>query len=259
MIPDIRFEAAFLRAALLLGLIDEREVNAWAEALLETATESVGLLAEVALAQPELTTVREALRPLAEPSTRRELEPALLAFLAIDPVAAAFAAPDWIRLLEQLRREEIFSPTISSAIKRFKDRWMLASAGVSAQPSLSVELHEWLTSARGTAYYRISLECADERAALLGALSRKVVRDRRVGGTPQSASRAWMIESPSGAGRTLVLNEPLWRTAVVEFSPLPLGSRIPYARVPVQALLVLDEATAEPMGADEANHRLSAV
>ena len=68
-----------------------------------------------------------------------------------------------------------------------------------------------------------------------------------------------MIESPSGAGRTLVLNEPLWRTAVVEFSPLPLGSRIPYARVPVQALLVLDEATAEPMGADEANHRLSAV
>ena len=68
-----------------------------------------------------------------------------------------------------------------------------------------------------------------------------------------------MVDSESGAGPTLLLNEALWRIAVVEFSPLPLGSRIPYARVPAQAVLVLDEATAEPMGADEASNRLAAV
>ena len=257
MIPDICFEAHVLRTALLLGLVHEREVNAWADALLMTATESVGLLANVALARPELTTVREALRPLAERSDPSALGTALLAFLATDPAAAAFAPPDRIRILAQLRREEILTTPMTSAIKLFEDRWMLASAGVRAEPSLAVELHEWLANVRGVAYYRISLERADERAALLGALSRKVVRDRRVKISPQRASCAWMVDSESGAGPTLLLNEALWRIAVVEFSPLPLGSRIPYARVPAQAVLVLDEATAEPMGADEASNRLA--
>ena len=34
MLPDLVFEAAFLRAALLLGVVHEREVTPWAEELL---------------------------------------------------------------------------------------------------------------------------------------------------------------------------------------------------------------------------------
>jgi hypothetical protein len=36
MIPNVRFEADFLRTALLVGLVREREVIGWADALLHT-------------------------------------------------------------------------------------------------------------------------------------------------------------------------------------------------------------------------------
>ncbi len=259
MIPDIRFEADFLRASLLLGLVREHEVMAWANALLANATESVALLADVALARPELTTVREALRPLAEPSEPSTSGAALLAFLTADPTAAALVLPDRIRVLTQLRREGILAEPIASALKSFEDRWMLASAGVGADQPLAADVDRWLAAVRQTAYYRISLERGDERAALLGALSRKVVRNRRAPMPHGSGSCAWIVKSPSVSGPALMLNEALWQIAVAEFSPLPLGSRIPYARVPAQAVLVLDETTAEPMGAREADDRLAAV
>lgn len=256
MIPDIRFEAEFLRAALLLGRVDPREVVSWADALLPTATRGVDLLADVAFARPELTAIREALQPLAEPSNLATLDIALLTILASD---AAAALPDRVRLLGQLRREDFFGAPIASAIKSFEDRWMLASAGVSDDPTLGVALDQWLATVRGAAYYRISLEHADERAALLGALSRKVVRNRRAHEASHIGSSAWLVDGGWDGGRTLVLNETLWRIAVSDFSPLPIGSRIPYARIPAQAVCVLDEATAVPMGAQEASDRLAAV
>ncbi|HUQ98339.1 MAG TPA: hypothetical protein VM166_02730 [Gemmatimonadaceae bacterium] len=258
MIPDIRFEADVLRAALLLGLIREREVSAWAETLLQTATESVGLLADVVVAPPELTTVREALRPIAEPSQPMLLGRVLLAWLASDPVATALTMSDRIRVLGQLRREDLLAPAIADTIKSFEDRWMLASAGVQADSTLGRELESWLATVHGPTYYRVLLE-PDEQAAFLGALSRKVVRDRRVQQSARGSSCAWGVDASSGAGRALVLNQALWRVAVDEFSPLPLGSRIPYVDVPARAVVVLDERTAEPMGAAEAAHRLAAV
>ena len=258
MIPDIRFEAELLRAALLLGRVDAREVIAWADMLLPTATQRVDLLADVAMARPELSTVREVLRPLAEPSDLATLGIALLTFLATDP-AAPQALPDRLRVLAQLRREDILDAPIASTIKSFEDRWMLASAGLGDDPCLGVELNQWLVTVRGAAYYRISLEHTDERAAFLGALSRKVVRNRRAHVAPHSGSSAWLVDAGAGGGPTLLLNEALWRIAVGDFSPLPLGSRIPYVRVPAQAVCVLDEATAVPMGAQEASDRLAAV
>jgi len=59
MFPDVPFEADFLRAALLLGLVREADVSAWAEALLETEADPQGRLADVSLAPHELTAMRE--------------------------------------------------------------------------------------------------------------------------------------------------------------------------------------------------------
>jgi hypothetical protein len=255
MIPDIRFEADVLRAALLIGLVREREVHAWADALLTTTTDSVGLLADVALARPELTALREALRPVSEPSEPAPRAAGVLAFLATDPRTAALATPERIRLLAHLRREGLLAPALAPAIKLFEDRLMLASAGIGSDSSIADDLDRWLAAARGTTYFRFSIDHEDERAALLAALSRKVVRDRR--STDHVGCRAWLVDSGSSAPPALVLNEPLWRIAVAEFSPLPIGSRIPYAAVPAHALSILDEGTAEPMSASEAGDRLA--
>lgn len=65
MLPDAHFQAAFLRAALRIGVIHEREVSAWGEAVLGTSDDHHASLADVVLAPPELTAMREALRPLA--------------------------------------------------------------------------------------------------------------------------------------------------------------------------------------------------
>ena len=258
-IPDTRFEADFLRAALLLGLVREREVTAWADALLPAADESIALLADVALARPELTTLREALRPLAAPSDPRTVAAALLTFLATNSTAVALGLPDRIGVLSHLRREDILPPTTGATIKLFEDRWMLASAGVTPAPTLDADVDRWLEQARGPGFYRVVSERAEEQIALLGALSRLMVRERRASSSGQRAGSAWVLPGSVGAGPVLMLNEPLWRLVAAAFSPLPLGSGIPYPSVPANAVLVLDEATALPMGVDDAAHLLAAI
>jgi hypothetical protein len=49
---DIRFEAEFLRAALLLNLIREAEVIAWADALVSRETDPAALIIELAMTKP---------------------------------------------------------------------------------------------------------------------------------------------------------------------------------------------------------------
>jgi len=70
----------------------------------------------------ELTAIREALRPIAEPGTPREVGTALLAFMANDPGAAALSVADQLRVLSLLRREGMVSPAAADAIKLFEDR-----------------------------------------------------------------------------------------------------------------------------------------
>lgn len=259
MIPDIRFEADFLRTALLLGVVREPDVRAWADQLLSVTAEPFAMLAEVALAPLELTALRQALLPLAAPTPHDSTGAALLAFLASDQSATALATPDRIRVLAQLRGEGILLPELEDAIKAFEDRLMLASAGIGFDSAIAEDLDRWLQLAQGARYYCISLGRTEETAALLGALSRKVVRDRRLMPAPLGASRAWVIEATSSAGPAVVLNAPLWHIAVAEFSPLPVASRIPYGAIPATATLLLDEGTAEPMGTREAGDRLAAV
>lgn len=259
MIPDVPFEADFLRTALLLGVVREPDVRQWADELLAFGAAPVSALADVALAPSELTALREALRPLAASHPPDALGAAMLAFLATDPAAIALATADRIRVLAQLRREDILGRTLAESIKTFEDRSMLASAGIERDPTIATDLNSWLASRCQTRYYRLSLVHPEERAALLAALSRKVVRDRRASSSPGRVSQAWLVDATPATGRTLVLNDALWHIAVTEFSPLPLASRIPYATMPANAVLVLDEATAEPMGARDATALLTAV
>lgn len=259
MIPDVPFEADFLRTALHLGVVREPDVREWADALLTLGAEPVSLLADVALAPPELTALREALRPLAASSPHASVGSAVLSFLATDPAAIALATADRIRVLGQLRREDILDRAFAEPIKAFEDRSMLASAGIGTDPAIALDVDDWLASLCAARYYRLSLAHLEERAALLAALSRNVVRDRRASASRGRVSQAWLVDATRGAGPTLVLNEVLWHIAVTEFSPLPLASRIPYAAIPAEAVLVLDEVTAEPMGAREATALLAAV
>lgn len=254
MIPNVPFEATFLRTALLAGVVREADACAWAEALLESATNQQGALAEVALAPLELTAMREALRPLASEALARDAGAALLAYMALDPATARLGVSDQLRVLSVLRREAVLSDAANTVSKEFEDRHMLASAAVAGEAGpVSAEVMAWLHTARPTVYFRFAFDHHDEQAAFLAALSRVIVRERRAGGAaPGESSRAWTVEG-GGPGRgALVLDERLWIAAVEAFSPLPVGSRIPYAGLPAHAVEVLDEATASPMGVDEA-------
>jgi hypothetical protein len=259
LFPDIRFEADVLRAALLLGLVHESDVPGWADALLATQPDPGALLADVAVARPELTAMREALLPLATPTDDRSVGLAILAFLARDPHAVDLPVADCIRVLSQLRREIALPADVSAGCKHLEDRWMLGTAGIHPeQTPTRDDIAQWLETVRSPAYYRVSLERDDEPAAFLGALSRAVFRERRWQPAAGSAAgQAWVVRD---AGRTcLVLNESLSRTAMREFAPLPLGSRLPYATVPDGATLVLDENSAAPLGVIDASDRLTAI
>jgi hypothetical protein len=261
MVPDIRFEADVLRTVLALGIVPPADVVSWADALLVTEPDQSGLLAGVALTVPELSAQREALRPLAEPTDEGRLGAAILTFLARDSALATRSVPDQVRLLSHLRREIRLPAGIAEAIKLFEDRLMLATAGIDTEPMPSLaEISAWFDRASAPAYYRLTMARDDEQAAFLGAISRKLVRTRSFGRVgDRSKARGWLYRAPVSGAVSIFLNGALWQIAAAEFSPLPVGSRIPYADLPAHATLILDEDNAEPMGVADAANRLAAV
>src|SRR3954465_7427950 len=60
---DIAFEGAYLRSALLVGLVHEQEVPEWAAAMIGVDRRYDGALSDVLPAPMELTAMREARRP----------------------------------------------------------------------------------------------------------------------------------------------------------------------------------------------------
>ena len=242
MLPDVTFEAAFLRAALLLGVVHERDLAPWAEALLLTHGEAHGLLSDVLMANVELTAMREALRPLAEAADADTVCAALLTFLADDADTQALSVSDAVRVLSLMRTELRLRADHAWSGKEFEDRLMLANGGVKgAVAPTRAEIDLWLARVRHPAVFRLSCSASDEAAAFLGALSRKIVRDRRsVAWEPVPGARVWIIPWQVGAPVTLVLNEAAWQVTLREFAPLPIGCRIPYAAVPDDALLAFD-------------------
>jgi hypothetical protein len=261
MIPDIRFEADFVRAALLAGLVRERDACAWADALLYVVPDEQGQLADVTLAPLELTAMREALRPLAGEPHARETGAALLAFMALDPDTACLGIADRLRVLSVLRREGALSNSATRETKAFEDRLMLAAVHVPGESAPShEELTTWLHSARPSAYFRVVFDRDDEQAAFLAALSRVLVRNRRFRETAAvDRARAWTVGEHGDRRGPLLLNEPLWKMASQEFSPLPFGSRIPYITLPANAVVALESESASPMGVSEASAYIAGI
>ena len=228
MVPDVSFEADVLRTALLLGLVREQEIIAWADALLLAGVGPHDALAEVALARPELTAVREALHPLTDPPDPERLPTALLAFLAADPGVAHLGARDRIAILGQLRREHRLSPSLEAAVKQLE----LASTDTAlSKQSLDDEVTAWLRTVRSPSYYRVSRDCPTEYVPHLNAQTGTFVMQGWGDAMRAGAGQAWVVEVPQGAPTTLLLDEVRWQI-VVDRAALPVGSRIPYRQLP---------------------------
>jgi hypothetical protein len=259
VINDIRFEAAFLRAGLLVGLVHEREVTAWAMDAIAAFPEAGSELAELLLAPIELSAMREALRPIGEDVGEDRVAAALLVAVALEPAITERSVTDRLRILGHIRREYSPPARIATAIKDFEDREMLAAAGMPGTiPPGAGELATWLDRVRGAGYFSFSFRHEEEAAAFVGALSRKVVRDRTWRDQPRGVRAcAWVARESSGEPHTVVLNERAWQTAVREFGPVPLASRIPYAALPSDATEVFEEGDATPLGVEEAQRRIA--
>jgi hypothetical protein len=259
VIRDIRFEAAFLRAGLLVGLVHEQEVPAWAMDVIAALPRAGSQLAEVVLAPIELSAMREALRPIAEGVGDDRVTAALLIAVAVEPATTERSVADRLRILSHIRREYSPPARIATAIKDFADREMLAAAGVAGRiPPSARELATWLDRVREAGYFSFSFRKEDEAAAFAGALSRKLVRDRKWRDRPRPIRAcAWVAREASGEPHTVILNERAWQTALREFGPVPLVSRIPHAALPSDATEVFDEVDAAPLGIEEAQRMIA--
>lgn len=250
----VEHEAAYLRAALLLGLVREGDVSAWAQlrlAQLDASQRSAASLTDLLLADEALSPMREALRPLAEGVDPVRVTASVLAGLAVDDALAPRSVADRLRVLGLLRREFALSSEVVADINAFIERAMLADAriGPSRAPD-AAELEEWMDVVSPPAFFRFEFGAHDEAGSFLAAVSRKLVRDRTALVDEGVGGAAWVAVDDGRV--TVLLNRRSWRLAVREFAPLPMVSRIPALSLPADAVLVLDEQTGDALGSDEA-------
>ena len=256
---DLQFEAAYLRAGLLVGLVHERDVSVWAEDRLGLEANPSGVLGEILTAPLELTAMREALRPLAELVEPERVSASLLTTLTVRHRNGDWSIREVLQCLRQLRREIPLDAPVADAIKTFEDRLMLADAAVDgASTPSATELGGWLAQVSSPGYYRFAFADSDEMAAFVAAISRKVVRDRTLGGASEPGeSRAWILNSETGQDHVAILGDFAWQRVCREFSPIPFAGTIPYPAPGHGALLVFDEAGAIALGVEDVRGLIS--
>lgn len=250
----IAHEAAFLRAALLVGLVHEGDVSAWAQyrlTPLDASTRPAMQLTDLLLSEEALSPMREALRPLAASADRAQLTATLLAGISVDDALVSRSVADRLRVLGLLRREFVLPPDLVAAINSFIERAMLADAKVGDSPAPdTAQLQRWLRDVAPPAFFRFEFDASDEGAAFVAAVSRKLARDRTMRSGETGSGAVWVAQE---GGRLIVfLTEASWRLTVREFAPLPIVSRIPALSLPANAVFALDERTTEPLGLEEA-------
>jgi hypothetical protein len=256
MTSDIRFEAAFIRAGLLVGLVHERDVSDWAADRIGRTQELGGLLADVLLAPPELSPMRAALQPLGDGVGDARVAASLLTTLALEQVLTSRQLSDRLRVLGHIRQEFVLPIDTAVAIKEFSDRMMLWAAGVAGtRVPDDNELTMWLEQVRTRGYFRFGFDDSGEAAAFVAAVSRKLSRDQRWGDRAGLASTwAWIAQEGDHQARVVVtLNERAWLTVAREFAPVPLASRVPYPAPPDVAAVLMDERHLAALGADDAH------
>ncbi len=143
MSMNIPLEAAYLRAALLVGLAHERDIPAWADSHIADGGEWTTRLADVTLAPVELSAMRDALYPIAKDADPGAvLQKVFQGFRDLDPLPKA---ADLIRRLTLLRPEFKLAQDVDAVIKGFAGKAMLVQGNVpgAVMPTLA-EIAAWL-------------------------------------------------------------------------------------------------------------------
>lgn len=255
-LPNLPFEAAVLRGALLTGLVQEAEVGAWATERLAIADGFEAELTDVVLAPEELTAQREALRSLAARSLASDVVTALRQWALRDLRDEGRSVRRGLRVLSDMRRNEMLPPEVAFAVKELEDDANMAGVGMAGvvAPTLA-DLVATVGAALPAPQYLLTFAAREECAAFVGAMSRKMVRDRRV---RESPSRVWLSPNPDAVVSVVVLDESAWRVAEREFHPLPEAARIPYQVEPDGLILLFDAESAVALGVEEATNVLCA-
>ncbi len=142
---DHRDEATYLRAALLLGLVSCEQVVTWAMLTVEEEAAPSAEMIDLSLTPPELTALREALRPLAALVENPETCVRLLDAAAEDYLEGRRALADTLTVLQQLARNVPIPDAWAHAIKELIDDHMLTQAGVPGQRGeIAPRLERWL-------------------------------------------------------------------------------------------------------------------
>lgn len=263
MLNDVPFEAAFLRAAVLVGLVHEREVPDWAAGLLHTSSPSTPRLADVAAERIELSAIRESLRPVAASADLSRVASSILTAVAIEQTLHPRPAVDLVNMLGQIRQEfRCHLPEATAArIKAFENRLMFAQAGVTGQAAPgSGEIAALLDEVRAPGHFRFYFSDLEELLTFVAGLSRRIARDRTslTGQSSRGLAHAWLLRDPEKHADLVVLDEPAALVAAREFAPVPAASRIPYDPASTAAALPIisgDSVTA--LGVDDVRSRLA--
>lgn len=96
--------ASFLRAALLLGLLSPEDVIAWSDQIIREDPCPPAFTYTLSLTRPELSSVREVLRPVALSAEPLGVIEAVLGLAARDMASGRRTVDDTLRVLTQLRR-----------------------------------------------------------------------------------------------------------------------------------------------------------
>lgn len=249
--PDIPFEAAVLRAALLTGLVREHHVAAWAMERLATTGDFIGELSQVVLAPEELTAQREALSSLAAQRVGEAVEFALRD-LALEDLRDGRHVRGCLRILSDLRREGFLPSDVAVATKELEDRANLADVGMAGVVAPTrAEIVAVIATGLEEPCYIFTFAKREEAVAFVAALARRIVSERRWN---DEVSHVWEVADTFRIGDrpALVLDAPAWRIARHAFGPLPVSSAIPYFVALTGLTLLFETESAVALGLEEA-------
>ena len=174
MTSDLPFEAAFLRGALLVGLMHEQDAHDWAESLIHEAPDMEGVLADLLMTPVELSAMREALWVLSKQVDARKVGAAILTAAALE--GDTRAPDDRLRVLADIRANLPLPKEVAAAIKSFENRRMFAAVGVPAVTSPgSDELMAFLDRVRAPGFFNVLV---DGRIVVLDEAQWKAARAR---------------------------------------------------------------------------------
>lgn len=125
--------ASFLRAALLLGLLSPEDVIAWSDQIISEDPCPPAFTYTLSLTRPELSSVREVLRPVALSAEPLGVIEAVLGLAARDMASGRRTVDDTLRVLTQLRRFLELDPRLNEEITVLEHGHMLAVAGLTDQ------------------------------------------------------------------------------------------------------------------------------